>query len=866
MMSRNRRGRVVTWRSECVRSVALLLLLAGFSPPAASYAICGLDSALYSQVQNVQNVESARTWVRRLTESSGYACSICHVSSFAPRTSYGAAINLLITGLDREDTARKRAAGQRVSELPANPALPNSPTFGDLIQQGLPPSTELTPDLIASLNLLAQPSEQITVERARELVRQVQSESRFGILQLSRTPEITADVAAALAQFRGEMLILGLKTLTPEVAQALAKSQVATVWLHSVTSVTPEVAEWLSQVRGELVMSGLVELDSLPLAEKLARRPAALAFPYLKQVTVETAAALARSTRSLNLGSMSEPSREIQDKLAEAAGPLVMPALTSLESMPLTKKLAAGYSQSVLLPALRTLTVEQAQEIVSFKRNYFWGGSYLPLSVMSEDVASVFEKNPAAGRLVLGSGAISEPAFKILVQSQLSIEMSEIELLNDEQIKILSTAASTVPGGPFGSRTKIIFPKLKRLDSPLLAVTLLRSSSGFGNVTTISPEVAAALATASTREARNPDGSTQMVPRSLSFSSLQELPIETAQRLCAGPWSGISLPGLREVSPETVRLLVAQPSFVQLGVTSLSPAAASAFSYMARDPVNLGGGIVIFPYLTELSPEAARNLVGALNRGSVSAEGGLDRAPQLFLGGRLPMGLSPRGTSPPLTPELTAALAQYRGRLSISGLQELSPQAAAELAVYRGWGIELSGPAIEQIPAATAAALATFPGKLQPQLRVLDSVPLAEKLGRQSSQAVEWLEVISPEAIGPYTKSNGFFRLRQLGVLDSPALAQRLIQDSTGQTMPSLQQITPAAAEVLATSPNAVFLGLRVLTDPAVVRALAKANKGASLPRLRAASPSVIGALGEAKSIQTPPLESLYVVADGPGG
>jgi hypothetical protein len=92
-------------------------------------------------------------------------------------------------------------------------------------------------------------------------------------------------------------------------------------------------------------------------------------------------------------------------------------------------------------------------------------------------------------------------------------------------------------------------------------------------------------------------------------------------------------------------------------------------------------------------------------------------------------------------------------------------------------------------------------------------------------------------------------------------LAARLIQDSSGQTLPSLRTITPAAAEVLASGPNAPYLGLTVLDDPAVARALTKSRIGVSLPRLRAATPEVIAILREAKSITTPPLDSIYVLS-----
>ena len=667
-----------------------------------------------------------------------------------------------------------------------------------------------------------------------------------------------------IAEFRGEMLILGLKSLSLEVAQALADSQAATVWLHSVTSVAPEAAEALAEVPGHLVLSGLVELDSVPLAEKLARRPGVLSFPYLKRITPEIAVALGKNPRGLTLGALTDVSPEVQDKLAETVGALTVPNLASLDSLPLTKKLAAGFAQSVLLPAIKTLSVEQATEIASVKRNFFLGGTFLPLTVMTEEVATVFANNPGAGRLELGVGAISDPPFKILVQSQLSIGLREVDSLNNEQVRILATASDSVPGGPFGTQRKISLPNLKTLDSPLLAETLLRCSSDFGGVTTISPAAATALASVPNREVQYPDGTVRVLPPySLSFPSLQELSPETARLLMTRSWGAIALPALQDVSLNTIRSLVRQTCHLTLGITSLPPELASAFGEMASNEVDLGGGTLVFPYLTELSPEAARILVASLNRGTeIPTWGGLNKAPQLFVGGRSPGGLSVKGSCPPLTPELAAELAKYRGRLSIAGLQELSPQAAAALVPYRGTRLELSGPATDKLSPETAAALARFPGTLDMPLRVLDSVPLAEKYARQSARTLDGLEFISADAVPAYIKYNGFFTLRQLPVLDSPALAARLIQDSSGQVLPSLRTITPAAAEVLVTSPNAIYLGLTVLDDPAVARALTKSRKGATLPRLRAATPKVIAILKDAKSITTPPLDSLYVLSE----
>ncbi len=74
----------------------------------------------------------------------------------------------------------------------------------------------------------------------------------------------------------------------------------------------------------------------------------------------------------------------------------------------------------------------------------------------------------------------------------------------------------------------------------------------------------------------------------------------------------------------------------------------------------------------------------------------------------------------------------------------------------------------------------------------------------------------------------------------------------------------PAAAEVLVSSSNPIYLGLAFVEDPAVARALAKSRKGVGMPRFRAATPDVIAIFRQTSSITTPPLDSLYVLTDSP--
>lgn len=232
----------------------------------------------------------------------------------------------------------------------------------------------------------------------------------------------------------------------------------------------------------------------------------------------------------------------------------------------------------------------------------------------------------------------------------------------------------------------------------------------------------------------------------------------------------------------------------------------------------------------------------------------------MYVGGRGPVGLSP-----PLTPELAGELAKYRGKLSIAGLRTLTPESAAALAAYRGPYLELSGPGTDALSPEAAMALAALPGNLFMPIRRLDSVPLAGKFARQSQRTLDGLESLSAAAIPAAVAVKGFFTLRQLTTLDSPQLAARLIEDSTGQTLPALRNITPAAAQALIAGPSDILLGLRSLDDPAVARILTQAKRKVSMPRLRAATPAVVEILSRAPSIAMPPPETLFILGSGGG-
>ena len=842
-----------------------LLGAALFGIPTEVHAVCGLDGAVGEQLRQVNEIS-------RKTSLSFGSCAVCHLpGSGGPRNEYGNAINTLLRLNEgaRSDPVRQRDAGRRVQDIPANPLLATSPTFGELFQQGRFPARSLVRRDPPLPKVPARVSENITVQQARELVQKVEAESRFGILQLSRTYEITPAVAEALAEFRGEMLILGLKSLSPEVAAALAKSQAVNVWLHSVTSVSPDAAESLIKLPGQLFLTGLVELDSVPLAEKLAARPGALSFPYLTQISPQIAAALAKNERSLTLAGLTDVSLDVQEKLAETVGRLSLPNLTSLDSLPLAKKLAATF---VLLSELKKLSAEQAEMLLTAEgQGSFFGGIYLSLSAVTPEVANVLASTPRAVNLTLvGNSPLPDSILRTLLRSRLKISLRDVAELTASQIRILAEelADRTFRPGEVEVST-LSLPNLRKLDSALLAETLAKANGfSFPGVTEISPEAAAALGALPEAEAIGPEMQKIVVPSgSLSFPSLQELSNETARLLMNKRWRAISLPALEEVSLETVRLMARQTSSLKLGIPTLPTEFAGAFAELpTRQP--MAGDNISFPYLKDFSPEAARILVTSLNRGFREVPGGFGKfsnSPKLSFGSNLGFATSGFAT---LSPALAVELAKYEGNLEIEGLDELPDESAAALASYPGPRLSLSGPAVERLSPEAAASLAKVEAVLQIPLRHLNSKPLAERFAQQSSSTLYNLETVSREAAPALTQYSSFFDLRALTVLDSPEMARRFVEGVTTAssiTLPALSTLSPEAAEVLGEGSKAMYLGLTVLDSPAVARALSKSRQGINLPRLRAATPEVIAILKESTSIKTPPLESLYVLSESKG-
>jgi hypothetical protein len=521
---------------------------------------------------------------------------------------------------------------------------------------------------------------------------------------------------------------------------------------------------------------------------------------------------------------------------------------------------------AVLLSKVQKLTAEQLEQFVGDKGQLsFWGGIYLPITAITPELATVAAANPRAFSLTLtGTEAVSDEDLRALLTSRWNVTLLDVEQLTEGQIAVLNEAlpSTTLRPGVL-EFPRLSLPKLRKLDSAVLAKTLIRSSGfTFPSVTEISPEAAAALGSLPDDENKRRDGTVDIRPSgNLSFPSLTELSPETARLLLKKRWLSISLPSLQDVSEETVRLLAQQTSQLNLGISSLTPELADAFAPTPAD-TNMGGGFILFPNVSDLSPEAARNLVNSLNRGyTYRGDIRISNSSKIYFGGD--QGFAGNGFST-LLPEVAMELARYEGTLGFQGLGELPDASAEALATFQGPYLILSGPGAETLSPAAAESLARLPGVLQIPLRELDSVPLAERLARQSSWSLFNLETVSAPAARALSEYKPFFDLRALTTLESPEMARRFVEGTTSGssiTLPALSTLSPEAAGILASGSKPLYLGLTVIDSPAVAVALAKTSNDVSLPRLRAATAEVIKILAESKSLKMPAMETLYVLS-----
>lgn len=415
----------------------------------------------------------------------------------------------------------------------------------------------------------------LTVDEATELLRTPNS------LRVPAT-ELSPEVAAVLATYKGELRFEALATLSPETAAALA-TRTRGIDLPKVSALTPATAKALATTQGSLNLPGIKELPT------------------------EVAKELAAHTDSLALG-VTELSDETAAALAKHPGNLRLQSLKSLTSLVLSERL--GQQEWLLIDGVTKITPEIARAIcppsnrVKFKNHV---QLYIGLTELPADVAAII----MAGRGHLGMYSletISDEAAAGLSGPFANIRLFGLKKLSPAAAVSLmkgsgildirgfgpeisdETAAAIAKQFESGPNRQIDFNGLKRLTSSALAVALLTKNGGgphgtLGGVAEVTDEVAQAIAAFPGRINPLP-GLSKLTsvplatkyaaqPGDLRFVKLTAVSNEVAQALATHKGK-LDLSGLQSLTDEASKALAKHDGEVVLtGLATLSDAGAA---------------------------------------------------------------------------------------------------------------------------------------------------------------------------------------------------------------------------------------------------------------------------------------------------
>jgi len=284
----------------------------------------------------------------------------------------------------------------------------------------------------ASLPLLAfaQDSSKLTalnVEQARAVMEKKPTTVGSidgGFANFDVLTTLTPEVAEVLVKHEGALSFNGLTELSPETAAVLAKHAPsksfghADLRLNGLKTLSPKAAEALATHQGKVLLYSLEKLDSVPLAQKLARQWGELRLG-ITELSPPIAAELAKhrgteedrtrpgvifrrqdgAASVLRIDNIVSLTPETAEALAAHEGVLVLNDLTTLPpavATSLAKRVGNSYTSGTLvLNGLETLSTESAAALAAFTGE-------LVLKAITElppDTAAVLAKHP--GRLHL---------------------------------------------------------------------------------------------------------------------------------------------------------------------------------------------------------------------------------------------------------------------------------------------------------------------------------------------------------------------------------------------------------------------------------------------------------------------------------
>jgi hypothetical protein len=516
-------------------------------------------------------------------------------------------------------------------------------------------------------------------------------------LELPDLFTIDAATMTLLADYDGVLTLPAITELSPKMAAACRffgqGGWGAALEFPNVSVITPEAAK------------------------QLARCEALLVFPHLRELSLEAAQMLAKTKGTgLILGGLTTLPADVADALSviQTERGLLLPDLTSLDSVPLAKRFAK--QDHAFFPAVRHMTPEIARAL----RSNDGGELSLPsLETVTPELAREFV---GAGYywLVLGGAAtLTSEVTGILAKHHGQLVFPGHDTLSAEAAAKLAVHEHGIILPHVASVPAEVLNALAPHDGPLV----------LGSVSTLTQDEAAAIA--------HHGGL-------VSLPVLDRLTPEMAAILA--PRIGhIELPAITSLDAKTAAALAAhaEGEILLEGLTDLPPDVAAA---LATTSVSLA-----FPALTELSVEAARAL--APHRGLLMLHVNDDVGPDLVAGLATHAGDLCLAEITTLSADLGKLLASVPGRLSLPSVTSIEAEAASAL-LARTKPVEFSSLVhIEQLDSTAVAKLIVkhFEDVELPGVTSLtgpDAVAIAEILTQaRGSLALPSLERISPRAL-----------------------------------------------------------------------------------------------------------------------
>jgi hypothetical protein len=280
----------------------------------------------------------------------------------------------------------------------------------------------------------------------------------------------------------------------------------------------------------------------------------------------------------------------------------------------------------------------------------------------------------------------------------------------------------------------------------------------------------------------------------LAIGGLATLPPDVAVALAeTKSMRGLLLPDLEVLDSEPLaRRLAGQDHVFLPRITALTVPVAKALR-------GNEGGELALPGLREISPDLAREFVGAGYY-------------WLTLGG-----------AENLTPEAAAILAGHNGQLTFTGPLPFTAAAAAKLAANEG---SISLPHLANLPDELASALAEHPGSLVlggvTKLTVESAAGLAAHAGGVHLPAVATITPEVAAVLAPRSDTVVLTGLRSIDVETATALAKHA---RGSLTLGGLTDLSPEVAAALATFEGRLALPAVAALEPEAARALA-AHRG----------------------------------------